>query len=1009
MGSPAGQPQSAGESSRAGGRRPGALDARAAAYRRVGRSLPALGLLTGGVATIAGSVLPWVVFGPIHLNGLHRDGVITLPLAAAAVMFAILLLFRKIPRTARVLSFVLCLIIGLIALIDVLDISGSIIDVGAGLWLVVAGSAVGAGGGILAMCNRGDGGDGVHPLVGRSSRHRWIRGRGTSLSLFTVGVLFASSLLGSLAVPAQAQTGTQTQNFGVWAFSPGTGVVGLGRGDSLAQAEAAATAACQAQGGGADCRPRAWFENAYSAFAKSATNGLGVSWKDSPDVADSRALSECQQRGSGCTIEARAETADPSRPTGQVYQATPSYGVWGFSPSTGVVGLGRGDALAQAEAAATAACQAQGGGADCRPRTWFENAYSAFAKSATNEFGASWTDSPGQADSRALSACQQRGSGCTIEARAETTDPWMPTGQVYQPTPSYGAWGVSASTAIAASAIAATRAQAEADATAACQAQGGGSDCLAVAWFKNAYSSLAKASNGKWAFSFVTTSALADARVLQKCSEKGPDCRIVSRAETIEPWSPDGNWNQEPSSPSGVAPGGTPSVPSEAALPTPTLPSPTPAGPAGTSGATESSPTQPLLQALTQSQCALAFGLFLGKEAARLTQPGDQVGEVWKATGWAVDGGQLIGIYRGKESGDVRDVTFDFAEVALSLAGEYVPDPEARIAFGVTGVLTTCFLRPTFGWLGDVGGRVGTQLHDGQLLQKGARLVNWMMDWIGGLANKPSAGASQPYCKVKGNNRGYYYVQAVQCQPGTTGMSGVLSVHSPKVASGADHSLAEIAIAKLSHLGNSVIQNSIEVGWIVNPNYYGDTKPHLFIFPAFGAYPTQLPIESLLPKEWRSDKCYSNASLCGFVPTDPPSESGEYKKYESGPAWSDKTVTLDITLDGDKWWVSVNNTRIGYFPTKLWDPHGGFTAGNKLEWYGEVASSTPATCTDMGNGKFGKDPDAATVTAMTVTKNGRQPADARTNVTDESLYAAQVQDGQKTGDALHYGGRGQCT
>jgi hypothetical protein len=85
MGSPAGQPQSAGESSRAGGRRPGALDARAAAYRRVGRSLPALGLLTGGVATIAGSVLPWVVFGPIHLNGLHRDGVITLPLAAAAV------------------------------------------------------------------------------------------------------------------------------------------------------------------------------------------------------------------------------------------------------------------------------------------------------------------------------------------------------------------------------------------------------------------------------------------------------------------------------------------------------------------------------------------------------------------------------------------------------------------------------------------------------------------------------------------------------------------------------------------------------------------------------------------------------------------------------------------------------------------------------------------------------------------------------------------------------------
>src|SRR5450755_808458 len=81
IGGPPGPPGPAHGSRAAGAGQPGFPHIDGVGGRRVVRSVAVVALLIGGVAACVGSVMPWMVFGPIHLNGLSRDGVISLPLA----------------------------------------------------------------------------------------------------------------------------------------------------------------------------------------------------------------------------------------------------------------------------------------------------------------------------------------------------------------------------------------------------------------------------------------------------------------------------------------------------------------------------------------------------------------------------------------------------------------------------------------------------------------------------------------------------------------------------------------------------------------------------------------------------------------------------------------------------------------------------------------------------------------------------------------------------------------
>ena len=103
------------------------------------KAIAGLLLLTAVVVGI-GSVTTWVEAGTFTKTGLdNADGVITLPLAIIAAVFALVRLVGRIPTTAAIAGLAVGLLLTLIGFVDVADIRDLGVDVGYGLWMVLAG------------------------------------------------------------------------------------------------------------------------------------------------------------------------------------------------------------------------------------------------------------------------------------------------------------------------------------------------------------------------------------------------------------------------------------------------------------------------------------------------------------------------------------------------------------------------------------------------------------------------------------------------------------------------------------------------------------------------------------------------------------------------------------------------------------------------------------------------------------------------------------------------------
>ena len=256
------------------------------------------------------------------------------------------------------------------------------------------------------------------------------------------------------------------------------------------------------------------------------------------------------------------------------------------------------------------------------------------------------------------------------------------------------------------------------------------------------------------------------------------------------------------------------------------------------------------------------------------------------------------------------------------------------------------------------------------------------------------ASKSQPTedCNVGAKNEPgepHYYVRAKQCAPGTTGISATFSVHKPTVASKDTMSLGQLAIARTLRTGSGeqdYTQNSIEVGWQVYPGLWGDDQPHLFIFPVGGQY-----------SQMSANDCYKTG--CGLM------QDRSQDKYRPGASLSSLvdhgTIDLAVFREADKWWISVEGARIGYYPTSYWNDSSGFLAANKLAWYGEVAPGP--SCTQMGDGTSGTGSGAAVIRSrMIQAKEGWKSASSGLDlVTDRTMY-----DGRIDGTTMYYGGPG---
>jgi hypothetical protein len=215
-----------------------------------------------------------------------------------------------------------------------------------------------------------------------------------------------------------------------------------------------------------------------------------------------------------------------------------------------------------------------------------------------------------------------------------------------------------------------------------------------------------------------------------------------------------------------------------------------------------------------------------------------------------------------------------------------------------------------------------------------------------------------------------YYFYAAAFQPGdATGAQAGFTQDRPYVDPADYHSLAEL-------VGQSADgRNMIEIGWTVDPGLNHDRQPHLFVFHWVDGRPT----------------CYNG---CGYVQV-------SKTRYPGMPVeLSQRPNRYALRFDGRRWWVGYQGEWIGFFPASLWS--GSFTSIGLAQWFGEVAASSPAPCTQMGNGKFGTGLSAAAVASE---KLGSDAAAALPGeITDPALYAV----GSFSGTGYRFGGPGAC-
>ncbi|XP_077228982.1 protein neprosin-like [Tasmannia lanceolata] len=171
------------------------------------------------------------------------------------------------------------------------------------------------------------------------------------------------------------------------------------------------------------------------------------------------------------------------------------------------------------------------------------------------------------------------------------------------------------------------------------------------------------------------------------------------------------------------------------------------------------------------------------------------------------------------------------------------------------------------------------------------------------------------------------------------GAKATINVWDPSIQVVNEFSLSQIWILSGSFDGSDL--NSIEAGWQVSPELYGDSRPRLFTYWTSDAY--------------EATGCY-NLLCAGFVQTHNRIAIGAAISPVSSFSGNQFDITLLIWKDPKlgNWWLGFgDNTLIGYWPTEIFTHLGDHAS--MVEWGGEVVntrSNGEHTSTQMGSGHF---------------------------------------------------------
>lgn len=227
----------------------------------------------------------------------------------------------------------------------------------------------------------------------------------------------------------------------------------------------------------------------------------------------------------------------------------------------------------------------------------------------------------------------------------------------------------------------------------------------------------------------------------------------------------------------------------------------------------------------------------------------------------------------------------------------------------------------------------------------------------------------------------------------------------PNVWTAGSHSLGQ-----LWAIDTTGGQSTIEEGWTEAPGQYPDVLPHLFVAMSdAGVYPC-----AVAANYSQCASGYIGLGSCTNGAGQPvpciPWVQVSTRRYPNMVVTHDDTTHSYAVDEGGghiDWWIWYDGEWIGYIPNSAWTRH--YPVVNLIEAGGEVATplSEYSTCTDMGNGLYGTQPNSATVTS---TQYSTSNAWHTPSLSGYSSDSAQYNDGYLApgGSTFHYGGPGWC-
>ncbi|KAM3280334.1 hypothetical protein ACQJBY_047237 [Aegilops geniculata] len=243
--------------------------------------------------------------------------------------------------------------------------------------------------------------------------------------------------------------------------------------------------------------------------------------------------------------------------------------------------------------------------------------------------------------------------------------------------------------------------------------------------------------------------------------------------------------------------------------------------------------------------------------------------------------------------------------------------------------------------------------------------------------------------------RGHQYAAASARYDKCYGTKGTFNMWKPAIARANDFSLTQLWVTAGSYNGNSL--NTIEVGWQVYPNLYGDSNTRLFIYWTRDAYQTT--------------GCY-NLLCSGFIQTSNQITIGGSISPTSTYGGTQYDIDILVWKDraGGNWWLQVGGYNVGYWPSYIFSDlaHSAST----IMWGGEIFSpDVGQTSTHMGSGHFpnegfGKASHIKNIQVVNSSNCLNPPSDVGLITERNNCYNVQSGNYGDWGTYIYYGGPG---